>query len=91
MLDMGWKELERKLIQDGNNWFLDHENPKHWDVLCKLLKDELPEYKQAEVEKMIEHARSALLPPISKTRIVRWLQHNLPVAKSNTIDKPMKE
>jgi hypothetical protein len=81
-LDMGWTELERKLIQTDNNWFVDQDDPKYWDELFKVLAEELPGYQRSEIMKIIDQAKSALLPPISKTRMVRWLQHNMPQESS---------
>ncbi|MBP8975191.1 MAG: hypothetical protein KBG83_00600 [Bacteroidetes bacterium] len=75
---MGWTEFERKLMEINGNWFLNHEDPHHWEILSKIMKEELPEYKPEELNKALEQIKVALLPPISKVRIVHWLQSNLP-------------
>lgn len=86
---MGWTEFERKLLEMNGNWFLNHEDPKHWEVLARLMKEEFPAYQNEEIAKAIEHAKMALLPPISKMRIIRWLQSNLPPQESETPEPPI--
>lgn len=75
---MGWTEFERKLMEINGNWFLNHEDPKYWEVLERIMKEELPQYKHEDIKKALDQAKIALLPPISKVRITRWLQSNLP-------------
>ncbi len=86
---MGWTEFEKRLMEINGNWFLNHDDHRNWEYIAKLLHEELPHYSKADIDTVIEHAKISLLPPISKVRIVRWLQSNLPQQEKGPEPPPL--
>jgi len=74
---MGWTEIEKKLLQASESWFIDEKDPVQWEQLITLVQKEFPQHSTNEIRKTVLHAKQSLLPPVAKNRVVEWLKFAL--------------
>ncbi len=74
---MRWTEIEKKLLQASESWFIDEKDPVQWELLIKLVQKEFPEHSTDEIRKTVLHAKQSLLPPVAKNRVVEWIKFAL--------------
>ena len=79
---MGWTEVEKKLLQASNSWFLDEKDPIQWELLIKLIQKEFPHHSTNEIRKVVLHAKQSLLPPVAKNNVIEWLKFAMKDSKN---------